>query len=78
MKTVSKQQAGKNFLKVADLAHGGETVMITHDGQPWCKIIPANGTAPRRKSAADFQERLEKIFPKPLSARAMSDFVEGR
>ena len=78
MKTVSKQQAGKNFPKVADLAHGGETVMVMHGGQPWCKIIPANGKPPRRKSATEFQARLDKLFPRPLSASAMSGFIEGR
>jgi antitoxin (DNA-binding transcriptional repressor) of toxin-antitoxin stability system len=78
MKTLSKQQAGRNFPEVADLAHEGETVMVMNGGEPWCKIVPANGKPPRRKSAAEFQARLEKLFPRPLPARAMADFIENR
>ena len=78
MKTLSKQQAGKNFPEVADLAHEGETVMVMHGGQPWCKIVPVNGKPSRNKSAADFEARLEKLFPKPLPARAMTEFIENR
>ena len=78
MKTLSKRQAGKNFLEVADLAHSGQIVVVTQGGQPWCKIVPANGEPSKRKSAAQFAARLDKIFPKPLAARAMTDFIEGR
>ena len=78
MKTLSKQQAGKNFPEVADLAHSGETVVVTHDGQPWCKIVPANAGPSKRKSAAEFQTRLDRFFPKPLPASAMAEFIENR
>lgn len=78
MKTLSKQQAGKNFQEVADLAHEGETVLVMQDGRPWCKIVPANGKPAKRKSAAEFRARLDKLFPKPLPARTMTEFLESR
>ena len=78
MKTLSKQWAGKNFQEVADLAHEGETVVVTHEGKPWCKVVPADSKLPRRKSAADFQARLQRLFPKPLPASTMAEFIENR
>jgi antitoxin (DNA-binding transcriptional repressor) of toxin-antitoxin stability system len=78
MKTLTRQQAGKKFLEVADLAHQGETVEVTHSGRVWCRIVPPSGILSRPKSAAEFQARLAKMFPKPLPARVMAEFIENR
>ncbi len=78
MKTLSKHRAGMNFQEVADLAHEGETIVVTNAGKPWCKVVPADHKLPRRKSAADFHTRLQRLFPKPLPASTMAEFVENR
>ena len=78
MKTVTKRVAGQEFLKVAALAHAGETVIVTHGGMPWCKIVPPDSPARRQKSAADFEARLSRIFPQSLPAKVMAEFLEGR
>ena len=76
MKTLTKAEASRKFQQVADLAHRGQTVIVTHEGQPWCRIVPANGRS--AKSAAQFEARLARLFPKPLPARTMKEFIEGR
>jgi antitoxin (DNA-binding transcriptional repressor) of toxin-antitoxin stability system len=60
MKTVTKQQAAQGFDMIADLAHAGETVVVTHGGKPWIKLVSA---AKRKngKSAAAFKARLNRI-----------------
>ena len=35
MKTLTKAEASRKFQQVADLAHRGQTVIVTHEGQPW-------------------------------------------
>ncbi|HEV7926446.1 MAG TPA: hypothetical protein VGR14_13880 [Verrucomicrobiae bacterium] len=65
MKTVTKQQASQGFEMIGDLAHAGETVVVTHDGKPWIKLVPALTKKPG-KSAAAFKARLNRISPKPI------------
>ena len=76
MKVLTKAEASRKFQKVADLAHRGQTVIVTHEGRPWCRIVPANGRP--AKSADEFEARLARIFPKTLPARTMKEFIEGR
>jgi antitoxin (DNA-binding transcriptional repressor) of toxin-antitoxin stability system len=65
MRTVTKQQAAQSFDKVGDLAHAGETVIVTHGGKPWIKLVPV-ATQRTGKSAAAFKARLNRISPKPI------------
>jgi antitoxin (DNA-binding transcriptional repressor) of toxin-antitoxin stability system len=65
MKTVTKQQAAQGFDMIADLAHAGETVIVTHDGKPWIKLVPA-AKKKSGKSVAAFKARLNRISPKPI------------
>ncbi len=69
MKTVTKQEAVQGFDMIADLAHAGETVMVTHGGKPWIKLVPALKSKPG-KSAAAFKARLNRISPKPIPGAA--------
>ena len=61
MKTMTKRQAARRFDSVTDLAHCGETVVLTHHGQPWCKLVPVENGSPRIDRVARFQERLNRI-----------------
>ena len=54
---------------IGDLAHAGETVLVTHGGEPWFKLVPAFKRKPG-KSAAAFKARLNRISPKPISGAA--------
>ena len=62
---MTKQQAVQGFDMIGNLAHSGETVMVTHDGKPWIKLVPA---LKKRvgKSAAAFRARLNRISSKPI------------
>lgn len=65
MKTVTKEQALQGFDRIGDLAHAGETVIVTNGGKPWFKLAPP----PKKKtgkSAAAFKSRLNRISPKPI------------
>jgi antitoxin (DNA-binding transcriptional repressor) of toxin-antitoxin stability system len=65
MKTVTRQEVVDGFDTIGDLAHAGETVIVTHRGKPWVKIIPALKKRPG-KSAATFKARLNRISSKPI------------
>jgi antitoxin (DNA-binding transcriptional repressor) of toxin-antitoxin stability system len=65
MKMVTKQEAVRGFDMVADLAHAGETIVVTRGGKPWIKLVPAFKARPG-KSVAAFKARLDGISPKPI------------
>ena len=65
MKMVTKREAVDGFDKFANLAHAGETVVVTHDGRPWIKLVSALRVKPG-KSVAAFRARLNRISPKPI------------
>ena len=65
MKTVTKQQAVQRFDMIGDLAHAGETVIVTDGGKPWIKLVPALKQK-SGKSVAAFRARLNRISPKPI------------
>ena len=54
---------------IADLAHAGETVIVTHGGKPWIKLVTALKKKPG-KSVAAFKARLNRISPKPIPGAA--------
>jgi antitoxin (DNA-binding transcriptional repressor) of toxin-antitoxin stability system len=65
MKTVTKQEAVQGFDMIADLAHAGETVVVTHGGKPWVKLVSASNKK-HGKSAAAFKARLNRISRRPI------------
>jgi antitoxin (DNA-binding transcriptional repressor) of toxin-antitoxin stability system len=69
MKTVTKQQAVQGFEMIGDWAYAGETVIVTHGGKPWIKLMPALKRKPG-KSAAAFKARLNSISPKAIPGAA--------
>jgi len=65
MKTVTKRQVVQGFDVFCDMAHAGQTVVVTQGGKPWIKLMPAS--KPKRgKSASAFRARLNSISPKPI------------
>jgi antitoxin (DNA-binding transcriptional repressor) of toxin-antitoxin stability system len=69
MRTVTKRQAVQGFDMIGDLAHAGETVVVTDGGKPWIKLMPV-GRQRTGKSAAAFKARLNRISPKPIAGAA--------
>ncbi len=69
MKMVTKQEVVRGFDTIGDLAHAGETVMVTLGGKPWIKLVPAF-KAKKGKTAAAFKTRLDRIAPKPIAGAA--------
>ena len=69
MKTVTKKEVIHRFETLGDLAHGGETVIVTDGGKPWIKLVPVSKTK-RGKSAAAFRTRLNRISSKPIAGVA--------
>jgi antitoxin (DNA-binding transcriptional repressor) of toxin-antitoxin stability system len=65
MKTVTKREAVQGFDRIGDLAHSGETVVVTHGGKPWVKLVPVLKKK-SGKSAAAFKARLNRISRKPI------------
>lgn len=66
MKTVTKREAVQGFETLGDLAHAGETVVVTQAGKPWFKMVPPSRPG-KAKSAAQFKARLDRISRKPLN-----------
>ena len=40
MKTITAQQAGRQFEKFAKMVNAGEPILVTQDGQPWVVLRP--------------------------------------
>jgi len=51
MTRITKQQAEQQFEKFANMAHAGERILVTRDGQPWLVLQPP----PRAKPALGSQ-----------------------
>jgi len=69
MKTVTKQQAVQGFEMIGDWAHAGETVVVTHGGRPWIKLVPAKKKM-TGKSVAAIKARLNRLSAKPIPGAA--------
>ena len=49
MKTISDQQAARQFDEYSKLAHHGENILVTREGKPWVLLTPpavSNEAAP--------------------------------
>src|SRR4051812_17663887 len=40
MKTISAQQAARQFDEYSQLAHDGEEILVTREGKPWVLLAP--------------------------------------
>jgi len=69
MKTITAQQAGRQFEKFAKMANGGERILVTHNGRPWVVLQPP----PRAKQSSlasqwpDYPAHWRKHFPDGFS-----------
>ncbi len=43
MKTISDQQAVRQFDEYSKLAHDGEKILVTREGKPWVLLTPPAG-----------------------------------
>lgn len=71
MKTITAQQAAEGFDDYARLAHAGEEILVTHEGQPWVVLAPAPEASPSRRSVEastawpDFEAHWQRHFRQP-------------
>ena len=70
MKTISDQQAVRQFDEYSKLAHNGEKILVTREGKPWVLLAPP-GVASEIKPVGklewpDFAARLAKHYPAPV------------
>jgi len=71
MRIITTQEAAQQFEDVARLAHNGERILITRDGEPWAVLSPpavgaANQPAANGLKWPDFAGRLAPYYPQPV------------
>ena len=70
MRTISTQEAVRQFEQYSRLAHEGQRILVTRGGKPWVVLTPP---APRSQHSPgtdklewpDFAQRLAKYYPIP-------------
>ena len=80
MKTISAQQAVQQFDEFAKLAHEGQKILVTREGEPWVILAPA-GPASRSRPGEnklewpDFEAHWRKHFPEPLAGITATELL---
>ncbi len=86
MKTISVQEAAREFAKYARQAHEGERILVTQRDEPWVVLVPP----PTQRSARlgerlawpDFAARLvpfyTEVVPGPTATELLAQDKEDR
>jgi hypothetical protein len=80
MKTISAQQAVKQFEEFSKLAHDGHKILVTREGKPWVVLAPP-GAASHAESGGnelewpDFEAHWKKHFPEPLAGVTATELL---
>ncbi len=80
MKIITTQEAAERFEDVARLAHRGERILITRDGEPWAVLSPP-ATKPQTVPAAnglkwpDFVQRLAAHYSEPVEGPTATELL---
>jgi hypothetical protein len=80
MKTITTDQAVRKFDEYSKLAHDGEKILVTLDGQPWVVLAPpgvsvGNRQAPKRLTWPDFNARLAPHYAEEVSGPTATDLL---
>ena len=80
MKTISEQQAVRQFDEYSELAHNGEKILVTRAGKPWvvltspaAPIIP--GPTDGKLEWPDFAARLASHYPTPTTGPTATELL---
>ena len=80
MKTISEQQAVKQFDEYSELAHNGERILVTRGGKPWVLLTPPAapiGSKPANGKLTwpDFAARLSPHYPVPVTGPTATELL---
>jgi len=80
MKTISDQQAVRQFDEYSKLAHDGEKILVTREGKPWVLLTPPaspNEAAPAvgKLEWPDFAARLAQHYPAPVAGPTATELL---
>ena len=80
MKTISDQQAARQFDEYSKLAHDGEKILVTREGKPWVLLTPpavANEATPAagKLEWPDFTARLAKHYHAPVAGPTATELL---
>ncbi|MGO9200352.1 MAG: type II toxin-antitoxin system Phd/YefM family antitoxin [Limisphaerales bacterium] len=69
MKTITAEQAGRQFEKFARIANGGERILVTQNGRPWVVLQPPPRArrAPLAGQWPDYPAHWRQHFPEGFS-----------
>ncbi len=79
MKTISDQQAVRQFDEYSKLAHDGEKILVTREGKPWVLLTPPAGAGETKPAGKlewpDFAARLAKHYPTPATGPTATELL---
>ena len=79
MKTISDQQAVRQFDEYSKLAHDGEKILVTREGKPWVLLTPPAVASEARPNGKlewpDFAARLAKHYPAPVAGPTATELL---
>ena len=80
MKTVTVQEAAKQFDEYAQLAHRGERVLVTQQGRPWVVLGPVEPAGAKASDRAglqwpDFAARLAPFYAQPVTGPTATELL---
>jgi antitoxin (DNA-binding transcriptional repressor) of toxin-antitoxin stability system len=80
VKTISAEQAAREFEEYSKLAHEGERILVTLHGKPWILLSPATIEIKSEQRAIssgwpDFAARLAGTYPGPASGPTAAEIL---
>ena len=80
MKTISAEQAARDFDDYSKLAHEGQRILITREGKPWVVLAPpalsVGVEGPAHGLAwPDFSARLSQFYPEPVAGLTATELL---
>jgi prevent-host-death family protein len=63
---VNVNEARTQFSKLFERAHRGETIVLAKAGKPYARLVPLEGSPPRKPGALKGKFKLTKAFVEPL------------
>jgi prevent-host-death family protein len=80
MKTISVQQAARDFEEYSKLAHDGQRILVTRNGKPWIVLVPPTVAAPTDPNSKtlqwpDYTARLAPFYPEPVAGPTAAELL---